>query len=88
MIIVKDGTYRKLVIKNCKEEDAGKYRYEADGRKTEADLKVEGRFILFTVYTHKYSYHLIISDGRWNLQNTSLSNQLGTCYRAKLCMKK
>uniref|UniRef100_A0A3B3DI46 Immunoglobulin like and fibronectin type III domain containing 1, tandem duplicate 3 n=1 Tax=Oryzias melastigma TaxID=30732 RepID=A0A3B3DI46_ORYME len=34
--IVKDGTYRKLVIKNCKEEDAGKYRCEADGRKTEA----------------------------------------------------
>lgn len=40
--IVKDRTYRKLIIKNCKEEDAGKYRCEADGRKTEAVLKVEG----------------------------------------------
>lgn len=39
--IVKDQTYRKLIIKNCKEEDAGKYRCEADGRKTEAVLKVE-----------------------------------------------
>ncbi|XP_074524996.1 immunoglobulin-like and fibronectin type III domain-containing protein 1 [Halichoeres trimaculatus] len=39
--IVKDGTYRKLIIKNCKEEDAGKYRCEADGRKTEAVLNVE-----------------------------------------------
>ncbi|KAM9361327.1 immunoglobulin-like and fibronectin type III domain-containing protein 1 [Symphorus nematophorus] len=39
--IVKDGTYRKLIIKNCKEEDAGKYRCEADGRKTEAALNVE-----------------------------------------------
>ncbi|XP_044031649.1 immunoglobulin-like and fibronectin type III domain-containing protein 1 [Siniperca chuatsi] len=39
--IVKDGTYRKLIIKNCKEDDAGKYRCEADGRKTEAVLKVE-----------------------------------------------
>ncbi|XP_059186118.1 immunoglobulin-like and fibronectin type III domain-containing protein 1 [Centropristis striata] len=39
--IVKDGTYRKLIIKNCKEEDSGKYRCEADGRKTEAALSVE-----------------------------------------------
>ncbi|XP_032369254.1 immunoglobulin-like and fibronectin type III domain-containing protein 1 isoform X2 [Etheostoma spectabile] len=39
--IVKDGTYRKLIIKNCKEEDSGKYRCEADGRKTEAALTVE-----------------------------------------------
>lgn len=40
--IVKDRMYRKLIIKNCKEDDAGKYRCEADGRKTEALLKVEG----------------------------------------------
>ncbi|XP_074496314.1 immunoglobulin-like and fibronectin type III domain-containing protein 1 [Sebastes fasciatus] len=39
--IVKDGTYRKLIIKNCKEDDTGKYRCEADGRKTEAALSVE-----------------------------------------------
>ncbi|XP_061741426.1 immunoglobulin-like and fibronectin type III domain-containing protein 1 [Nerophis ophidion] len=41
MYFVNDGTYRKLVFKNCKEEDNGKYRYEADGRKTEAMLVVE-----------------------------------------------
>lgn len=40
--IVKDHHFRKLIIKNCKEDDAGKYRCEADGRKTEALLKVEG----------------------------------------------
>lgn len=40
--LVKDGNYRKLIVKNCKEDDAGKYRCEADGRKTEAVLKVEG----------------------------------------------
>uniref|UniRef100_A0A7N6C4H5 Immunoglobulin like and fibronectin type III domain containing 1, tandem duplicate 3 n=1 Tax=Anabas testudineus TaxID=64144 RepID=A0A7N6C4H5_ANATE len=34
--IVKDGTYQKLIIRKCKEDDAGKYRCEADGRKTEA----------------------------------------------------
>ncbi|XP_060899403.1 immunoglobulin-like and fibronectin type III domain-containing protein 1 [Labrus mixtus] len=39
--IVKDGTFRKLIIKNCTEDDAGKYRCEADGRKTEAVLNVE-----------------------------------------------
>ncbi|XP_062271951.1 immunoglobulin-like and fibronectin type III domain-containing protein 1 [Scomber scombrus] len=39
--IVKDGTYRKLIVKNCTEDDSAKYRYEADGRKTEAILKVE-----------------------------------------------
>nr|XP_049590907.1 immunoglobulin-like and fibronectin type III domain-containing protein 1 [Syngnathus scovelli] len=39
--IVEEGSYRKLVLKNCKEEDAGKYRYEADGRKTEAMVIVE-----------------------------------------------
>lgn len=43
--IVKDGTYRKLIIKNCKEDDAGKYRCEAGGRKTEAVLNVEGTVI-------------------------------------------
>uniref|UniRef100_A0A3P8U4T1 Immunoglobulin like and fibronectin type III domain containing 1, tandem duplicate 3 n=1 Tax=Amphiprion percula TaxID=161767 RepID=A0A3P8U4T1_AMPPE len=39
--IIKDGTYRKLIIKNCQEEDNGKYKCEADGRKTEAALIVE-----------------------------------------------
>ncbi|XP_029006620.2 immunoglobulin-like and fibronectin type III domain-containing protein 1 isoform X2 [Betta splendens] len=39
--IVKDGTFRKLIIKNCKDDDAGKYKCEADGRKTEALLTVE-----------------------------------------------
>lgn len=42
LCIVKDGNFRKLIIKKCKEEDAGKYRCEADGRKTEALVKVEG----------------------------------------------
>lgn len=52
--IVKDQTYRKLIIKNCKEEDAGKYRCEADGRKTEAVLKVEGTDLrIYRFGTHK-----------------------------------
>jgi len=31
-----------LIVTNCTEEDNGKYRFEADGRKTEAILVVEG----------------------------------------------
>ncbi|KAL4658667.1 immunoglobulin-like and fibronectin type III domain-containing protein 1 isoform X1 [Arapaima gigas] len=37
----KDGTAHKLLIQNIKEENAGKYRFEADGHKTEAVLIVE-----------------------------------------------
>ncbi|KAK6318811.1 hypothetical protein J4Q44_G00100220 [Coregonus suidteri] len=36
-----DGAFHRLILKNCKEEDSGKYRFEADGRKTEAMLIVE-----------------------------------------------
>ncbi|XP_030231368.1 immunoglobulin-like and fibronectin type III domain-containing protein 1 [Gadus morhua] len=39
--ISKDGVFHKLTIKKCKEEDTGKYRFEADGRKTEATITVE-----------------------------------------------
>ncbi|XP_038819793.1 immunoglobulin-like and fibronectin type III domain-containing protein 1 [Salvelinus namaycush] len=36
-----DGAFHRLILKNCKEEDSGKYRFEADGRKTESILVVE-----------------------------------------------
>uniref|UniRef100_A0A673GY14 Immunoglobulin-like and fibronectin type III domain-containing protein 1 n=1 Tax=Sinocyclocheilus rhinocerous TaxID=307959 RepID=A0A673GY14_9TELE len=39
--IVKDGAVHKLTVSNCTEDDSGKYRFEADGRKTEAMLVVE-----------------------------------------------
>lgn len=42
---IKDGALHKLVIHNCTEEDNGKYRFEVDGRKTEAVLTVEGKLI-------------------------------------------
>ncbi|XP_058259535.1 immunoglobulin-like and fibronectin type III domain-containing protein 1 [Hemibagrus wyckioides] len=41
LMTIKDGALHKLVIKNCTEDDNGKYRFEADGRKTEALLTVE-----------------------------------------------
>ncbi|XP_052454802.1 immunoglobulin-like and fibronectin type III domain-containing protein 1 [Carassius gibelio] len=39
--IVKEGTVHKLIVSNCTEDHDGKYRFEADGRKTEAMLVVE-----------------------------------------------
>ncbi|XP_042346974.1 immunoglobulin-like and fibronectin type III domain-containing protein 1 [Plectropomus leopardus] len=39
--ITKDGAIHKLVIIGCNEEHSGKYRFEADGRKTEAMFNVK-----------------------------------------------
>ncbi|XP_069560282.1 immunoglobulin-like and fibronectin type III domain-containing protein 1 [Brachyistius frenatus] len=39
--IIKDGSVHKLVIIKCEEEYSGKYRFEADGRKTEALIHVK-----------------------------------------------
>uniref|UniRef100_A0A4W5R292 Immunoglobulin like and fibronectin type III domain containing 1, tandem duplicate 3 n=1 Tax=Hucho hucho TaxID=62062 RepID=A0A4W5R292_9TELE len=39
--MTRDGAFHRLILKNCKEEDSGKYRFEADGRKTESILIVE-----------------------------------------------
>ncbi|XP_078110006.1 immunoglobulin-like and fibronectin type III domain-containing protein 1 [Sander vitreus] len=39
--VTKDRAIHKLVIIRCKEEHSGKYRFEADGRKTEAMINVQ-----------------------------------------------
>ncbi|XP_035806570.2 immunoglobulin-like and fibronectin type III domain-containing protein 1 isoform X2 [Amphiprion ocellaris] len=39
--IAKDGPIHKLVITKCVDEHSGKYRFEADGRKTEAMINVK-----------------------------------------------
>lgn len=44
MTISKDGVIHKLKIAKVSEEFAGKYRFEADGRKTECVIAVEGLF--------------------------------------------
>ncbi|XP_061641692.1 immunoglobulin-like and fibronectin type III domain-containing protein 1 isoform X2 [Phyllopteryx taeniolatus] len=41
MTIVKEGSYHKLKLHKVPEEFAGKYKFEADGRKTEALVVVE-----------------------------------------------
>lgn len=44
MTISKDGATHKLKIHKVSDEFAGKYKFEADGRKTEAMIIVEGVF--------------------------------------------
>lgn len=44
MTIIKEGSYHKLKLHNAPEEFAGIYKFEADGRKTEALVVVEGKF--------------------------------------------
>lgn len=44
MTISQDGVSHKLKIHKVTEEFAGKYKFEADGRKTECLIVVEGVF--------------------------------------------
>ncbi|XP_035244793.1 immunoglobulin-like and fibronectin type III domain-containing protein 1 [Anguilla anguilla] len=39
--VQKDGAFHKLIISNCQEDHAGKYRFEVDGRISEAMLVVQ-----------------------------------------------
>lgn len=48
--IVKDGAHHKLIIHDCQESDAGKYKFEAEGRKSEATLIVEGKCVFTLPY--------------------------------------
>lgn len=40
--IIKDGACHRLIIDCCTEDDAALYRFEAEGRKSEATLNVQG----------------------------------------------
>ncbi|CAB1353333.1 unnamed protein product, partial [Coregonus sp. 'balchen'] len=40
--IIKEGACHKLVIDNCKKDDAGVYCFEVDGHKSEGSLTVQG----------------------------------------------
>lgn len=51
----KDGPIHKLLITKCTEEHSGKYRFEADGRKTEAMINVKGLRICNLQKTGRYA---------------------------------
>ncbi|XP_076872149.1 immunoglobulin-like and fibronectin type III domain-containing protein 1 [Brachyhypopomus gauderio] len=62
--IIKDGAFHKLLFSNCKEEDNGKYRFEADGHKTEAMLIVEDPPRMNEDDLTKFSEPVIIKVGQ------------------------
>ncbi|MCI4375310.1 hypothetical protein PGIGA_G00107990 [Pangasianodon gigas] len=64
LMIIKDGALHKLVINNCTEDDNGKYRFEADGRKTEALLIVEDPPRMNQDDLTKFSQPVIIKVGQ------------------------
>ncbi|KAB5584063.1 hypothetical protein PHYPO_G00103100 [Pangasianodon hypophthalmus] len=64
LMIIKDGAVHKLVINNCTEDDNGKYRFEADGRKTEALLIVEDPPRMNQDDLTKFSQPVIIKVGQ------------------------
>lgn len=41
--IIKDGACHRLIIDCCKKSDTAVYRFEAEGRKSEAILNIQGR---------------------------------------------
>ncbi|XP_036388767.1 immunoglobulin-like and fibronectin type III domain-containing protein 1 [Megalops cyprinoides] len=62
--VAKDGPCHKLIIKKCQEEDTGKYRFEADGRKTEAVIIVEDPPRLDPDDLAKFSQPVIVKAGQ------------------------
>lgn len=41
--IIKDGACHRLIIDCCNKDDAAVYRFEAEGRKSEATLNIQGQ---------------------------------------------
>lgn len=56
--IVKDGAHHKLIIHDCQERDAGKYKFEAEVRKSEAALIVPGRCVFCFFSRCVFSFHV------------------------------
>ncbi|TRY89362.1 hypothetical protein DNTS_015301 [Danionella cerebrum] len=61
--LVKDGAYHKLIIQNCQEGEAGKYKFEAEGRKSEASLTIEDPPRIDVDALGKFSEPVIVKAG-------------------------
>ncbi|XP_075898374.1 immunoglobulin-like and fibronectin type III domain-containing protein 1 [Nelusetta ayraudi] len=61
--ITKDGAIHKLLIIKCEEELAGKYRFEADGRKTEAMITVKDPPRIYTEDLNAFTEPLTVKVG-------------------------
>ncbi|XP_055077860.1 immunoglobulin-like and fibronectin type III domain-containing protein 1 [Periophthalmus magnuspinnatus] len=68
--IIKDGACHRLIINCCSKEDAAVYRFEAEGRKSEATLTVEDPPKVDLDALGKFSQPVIIKAGEtaeWKL---------------------
>ncbi|XP_072539453.1 immunoglobulin-like and fibronectin type III domain-containing protein 1 [Salminus brasiliensis] len=61
--IVKDEATHKLIIKKCEEKHSGTYKFEADGRKSEATLDVEDPPKINAGALGKFSEPVIVKAG-------------------------
>nr|XP_061814213.1 immunoglobulin-like and fibronectin type III domain-containing protein 1 [Nerophis lumbriciformis] len=69
--IVKDGAYHKFIIDCCKSEDVGVYRFESDGRKSEATLNIQDPPKIDASSLGEFGKPVIVRAGEtaeWNLQ--------------------
>lgn len=41
--VIKDGACHSLIIDSCSKDDSAVYRFEAEGRKSEATLEIKGQ---------------------------------------------
>ncbi|XP_062329492.1 immunoglobulin-like and fibronectin type III domain-containing protein 1 [Osmerus eperlanus] len=68
--IIKDGACHRLVIQKCSLDDGAVYRFEADGRKSEASLTVQNPPVFDLDALSKFSEPVIIRAGEtaeWKL---------------------
>ncbi|XP_038134422.1 immunoglobulin-like and fibronectin type III domain-containing protein 1 [Cyprinodon tularosa] len=68
--IIKDGALHILVIKCCKKDDTAVYRFEAEGRKSEATLNVKDPAILDSDALGEFTNPVIVRVGenaQWKL---------------------
>uniref|UniRef100_A0A8C8DT90 Immunoglobulin like and fibronectin type III domain containing 1, tandem duplicate 2 n=1 Tax=Oryzias sinensis TaxID=183150 RepID=A0A8C8DT90_9TELE len=68
--IIKDGACHRLIIDCCKKDDAAVYRFEAEGRKSEATLNVQDPPNLDPDALGKFNQSIIIKAGEnaeWKL---------------------
>ncbi|XP_051931015.1 immunoglobulin-like and fibronectin type III domain-containing protein 1 [Hippocampus zosterae] len=69
--IIKDGAYHKLIIDCCKKGDGAVYRFESDGRKSEATLNIQDPPKVDARALEKFTKPVIVKAGEtaeWKLQ--------------------
>ncbi|XP_056605985.1 immunoglobulin-like and fibronectin type III domain-containing protein 1 [Triplophysa dalaica] len=61
--VVKDGPHHKLIISICQDKDSGTYKFEAEGRKTQATLTIEDPARIDAEALGKFSQPVIVKAG-------------------------